>query len=586
MLKLKKSLVNKKIRMIKDIIKILTPLKNIRNKALLVFWAWITMSFSASFSTIAVKKIVNYLESGDIDWAKNIILIFTIIYIFAILYIYSQKNNIVDLEEWLRRNLLEKYLTRFISIDNQKFEVIWNGKMISAIKSWVDAWIELVILILITFTITIFYTSFALVQVFLISKMLFLVMLLILIMLFLIIKNYNEEIDNLWKKSTDIKIEIDKNVIKVINSKFEILQNSLISKKIEYIENHINDNKKNLYQYSKLIESIHTFSNVFILLMRVWLFVYFLYLYNTWLYDTWTFTMLVTVILLLDWTLNYFIKWYKDFIWWIKDIKKMDALFLETEQMNNINSWNFFNFYKGDIEIKNLSFSYNGKNTKVFKKFNLSIHWWQKIALIWPTWNWKTTLIKLISWYINHYDWSIKIDWQEIKDLNLLSYYANIWYLQQETSLFDWTIKDNLISGNTKISDKEIEKVLKEAECDFVLRMEKWMYTEIWDKWVMLSWWQKQRIGIAKIMLKNPKIIFLDEPTSALDYISEAKIQRALDKLFKWKTVITIAHRLKTIKNSDIIYYIEGGKIIESGNHNELMKKRGKYYNLNENKNI
>lgn len=170
--------------------------------------------------------------------------------------------------------------------------------------------------------------------------------------------------------------------------------------------------------------------------------------------------------------------------------------------------------------------------------------------------------------------------------MNLLSYYSNIGYLQQETSLFDWTIKDNLISGNIKITDEEIEKILKEAECDFVLKMEKGIYTEIWDKWVMLSGGQKQRIWIAKIMLKNPKIIFLDEPTSALDYISEAKIQKALDKLFKWKTVITIAHRLKTIKNSDMIYYIEKWKVIESWNHIDLMNKKWKYYSLNENKNI
>lgn len=396
--------------MIKEFIKILEPLKNIKQKAFLILWVWIAMSFSASFSTIVVKKIVNYLENGDVESAKNIILLFIIVYITAILYIFFQKKNIVDLEEGLRRNLLEKYLTRFISIDNQEFELIWNGKMISAIKSGVESWIDIIILILITFTITIIYTTFALIQVFFINKILFLIMLFILVLLFLIIKNYNEEIENFGKKSTDIKVEIDKNVIKIINSKFEILQNWLISKKIEYIDNHIKENKKNLYQYSKLMESIYTFSSVFILLMRVWVFTYFLYLYNIWMYDTWTFTMLVTVIVLLDWTLNYFIKWYKDFINWIKDIKKMDALFLETQQMNNIDTWNFFNFYNWDIEIKNLSFSYNGKSEKIFKKFNFSIKWWQKIALIWPTWNWKTTLLKLISWYINHYDGSIKVD--------------------------------------------------------------------------------------------------------------------------------------------------------------------------------
>ena len=112
--------------MIRDIIKILKPLQNIKDKALLIFWVWVAMSFSASFSTITVKKIVNYLEDWDIESARNIILWFILVYIVSIIYIYFQSTNMVDLEEWLRKNLLDKYLTKFISIDNQKFELIWN----------------------------------------------------------------------------------------------------------------------------------------------------------------------------------------------------------------------------------------------------------------------------------------------------------------------------------------------------------------------------------------------------------------------------------------------------------------------------
>jgi len=113
-----------------------------------------------------------------------------------------------------------------------------------------------------------------------------------------------------------------------------------------------------------------------------------------------------------------------------------------------------------------------------------------------------------------------------------------------------------------------------------VKKLEKWLETEVGEKWVKLSWWEKQRLAIARIFLKNPKIIILDEPTSALDSISESEITKALDKLMKWRTSIVIAHRLQTVMHSDKIIVLENGKIEDEWSHIELMKKSKIYKTL------
>jgi ABC-type multidrug transport system fused ATPase/permease subunit len=160
----------------------------------------------------------------------------------------------------------------------------------------------------------------------------------------------------------------------------------------------------------------------------------------------------------------------------------------------------------------------------------------------------------------------------------LKTYYPYIGYLTQEPMIFDGTIKNNLLYSlpdktASTITDQQLHEVLKNAECDFITDLN----TEIGEKGIRLSGGERQRLAIAKLMLKNPEIIILDEPTSALDSFSEEAITRALDCLFKNKTVIIIAHRLQTVKKADVIIVLENGKIIEQGTSVELIEKNGQY---------
>ena len=186
--------------------------------------------------------------------------------------------------------------------------------------------------------------------------------------------------------------------------------------------------------------------------------------------------------------------------------------------------------------------------------------------------------MKLIAWYIIPNGWEIFVDEQNIHQVNIYDYYSNIWFLTQDPSVFDGTIYENLVySLNNQPTDDQLKKVIKSAKCEFIYDFSEWLQTEIWERGVRLSWWQKQRLAIAKIMLKNPNIILLDEPTSALDSFNEEEISQALNNLFKWKTVIIVAHRLQTVKSADRILLFENWKVVEDWTHQSLIKKNWKY---------
>ncbi len=172
----------------------------------------------------------------------------------------------------------------------------------------------------------------------------------------------------------------------------------------------------------------------------------------------------------------------------------------------------------------------------------------------------------------------IEIDAQNLQEVKLGNYYKHIGYLTQDPSVFDGTIYENLVySLKEKPTQEKLEEVIKLAKCDFIFEFEKGFETEIGERGIRLSGGQKQRLAIAKIMMKNPDIIILDEPTSALDSFNEELVNKALENLFKGKTVIVIAHRLQTVKEAERILLFENGKIVEDGKHEELLSLGGKY---------
>lgn len=241
--------------------------------------------------------------------------------------------------------------------------------------------------------------------------------------------------------------------------------------------------------------------------------------------------------------------------------------------------WKKLDEVKGKIEFKNVSFSYS-EHKEVLKDISFTIEPWKKIALVWNTWAWKSTIVNLIFrlWEVGGGD--IFIDGTNIKNIDKKDLRNHIGIVMQDNTLFNTSIRNNLLLANKKATEKDIIWALKNAKADFVLWLNKWLDTLIGERGLKLSWWEKQRINIARLLLKNPKIVILDEATSALDNTTEKEVQISLDTLMKWRTAIIIAHRLSTIKHADIIIVLENGEIVESGNYEELMWKQWKFYAL------
>lgn len=236
---------------------------------------------------------------------------------------------------------------------------------------------------------------------------------------------------------------------------------------------------------------------------------------------------------------------------------------------------------RGDIEFKNVSFKYNEKLDYVLDNFNLDIHAGKNIALVGPSGGGKTTVCALIPRFYDVTKGGIYVDGKNIKDLSLHSLRNNIGIVQQDVYLFSGTIMENIRYGKPDATKEEIVEAAKLASAyDFIMELENGFDTYVGERGVKLSGGQKQRISIARVFLKNPPILILDEATSALDNNSEAVIQESLEVLSKGRTTITIAHRLTTIQNADLIVVMTADGIIEKGNHQELMENKAYYYNL------
>ena len=235
---------------------------------------------------------------------------------------------------------------------------------------------------------------------------------------------------------------------------------------------------------------------------------------------------------------------------------------------------------EGNIQFHNVSMRYKN-GPRVLNNVNLNVKGKSKVALVGSSGGGKTTVLNLIPRFYDPGEGYISIDNQKISEVTLESLRKEIALVSQDIVLFDDTIKNNLIFANSMASDEEIINACIKANChNFISEMKDGYNTVVGENGVKLSGGQKQRISIARAILKNSSIILLDEATSALDTESEKIVQEAMNNLSEDKTTVTIAHRLSTIKNSDLIYVIDKGLVVEKGTHEELLNLNGIYRKL------
>ncbi len=238
---------------------------------------------------------------------------------------------------------------------------------------------------------------------------------------------------------------------------------------------------------------------------------------------------------------------------------------------------------RGDIDFKNVSFRYDPAEP-VLDDISVHIPAGRTVALVGPSGGGKTTLCSLLPRFYDVTGGSVSIDGNDVRDLKLKSLRNAIGIVQQDVYMFSGSIRDNIAYGKPEATDEEIVEAAKNANIhNFISGLEDGYDTYVGERGARLSGGQKQRLSIARVFLRNPRILILDEATSALDNESERHIQAALDRLAKGRTTIVIAHRLSTIRNADEIIVIGDEGILERGTHRSLLEKDGvyaRYYNM------
>lgn len=548
------------------------PYKLAKKESIISFSAFWFNFFQSVYKVQILSFVIAAITSKNLNELYFWIIIFVILKLFTHLCLFIWDNYDVKLLYKTTYKLQSLYLKKFIELDNNKVESLGTWRANSIIIKWIDTWVDIYInqLAYLIFAIFAIFYSFWII-IFSVWIKYFILFFAIFLLMFSIIIYWNNISLKYRKLKKEVALEYDRNIIKIIMSKFEILQNNKFGTEDTKMQIWIEKMLK-LWIIERYILSIWTtwvsFVNDFIkIVLFLWLWVWVI----TWKVELAHFVLiywLVDIIETYSWDISREIK----SIWTnIVDVDKLLETFDNIQEIKWINNQIPFIYSSWNIQINNLTYWYCEDN--IFTNFSLDIKWQNKTALVWDSGSGKTTLMKLIAWYIHPKSWEIVVDNQNIQDINLISYYKNIWYLTQEPSVFDWTIMENLTYAlDREPTTYELDNTIKSSKCEFIYELANWMETEIWERWVKLSGGQKQRLAIAKIMLKNPNIILLDEPTSALDSISEQVVSEAFHNLFVWRTVMVIAHRLQTVKESDDIIVLKKWQIIERWTHAELSK--------------
>ena len=262
-------------------------------------------------------------------------------------------------------------------------------------------------------------------------------------------------------------------------------------------------------------------------------------------------------------------------------INRADKIFAEIPEDYDAPGATELQNVKGNIEFNRVNFSYDKKN--ILEDISFKVNAGKMVAIVGKSGEGKSTLADLISRYNIPQKGQILLDGTDINKIKLKSLRDAIAIVPQEIDLFNDTIKNNIAYSKIEAGDKEIIRAAKLAHChEFISEFPQKYEQIVGEKGVKLSTGQKQRVAIARAILRDPKILILDEATSALDSESEKYVQEALEEVMKGRTTFVIAHRLSTIRRADLILVLEDGKIVESGDHAELLRQEGVYHKLSE----
>ncbi len=567
-----------KQNLLSSVIRFLEPVREAKFYSFQQVFKWVLSWTTPFIHVLFAQKIVFSIESGNSDRSMDLLMYYLV---YVILYELVHGGTYFWWWFWMdpeiHKLLWNRYISKYIQLDNTLTEKIGTGKAISIIDKWIDTWASGLTRMLWNGSWLIASFAIALYYLWTIHLLWSLLFLCIFIWSLIFSSIMNDRMIGLRKKRNEQVHLHTKHLVRLIMSKFEVMQGDNMKDEKERLSKYMDISKKYNLRMSPYFHAFYHGPYFLLVLLKIWFLYYISLQIFSWSISIATFVWVFAIMLILEKTVMNFIDFFKNFT---KEFAMVESLwdFLDsTPKTEGYEEGTTFKHTRWEIKLKDITYGYTPENP-IFKDLSLDLKWKQITALVGPSWGGKSTLVKLISWYIKQDSGDIIVDKQNLSEVSLKSYYQDIGYLTQEPSVFDGTVIENLLYAvNWSPSKKKIKEIIESAHCEFIYDLPDELETEIGERWVKLSWGQKQRLAIAKIFLKDPKIIILDEPTSALDSISEQKITEAMHNLFKGRTVIIIAHRLQTVKHADDIIVIEAGEVIERGTHTSLIRKKGYY---------
>lgn len=567
--------------------KIISDYKKFNSKKFyLIIFFWILTTLLASIEPFFWANWIQYIENFIKTWIidKQQLIVFFIIWIWYIIL-----NSLIRF--YYRYNLVDKNTLSFYI----KYSKLYKDKILS-ISQWVflnkkpwsiykkyDRWIESLFMVIFNLFLDIFTSV---ISIFLITVIIFFINYKLAIATLFVVPVFMYMWYYFNHKTRTKQQEIHKKWDRFYGDLGDYITNLTLTKTLNFEQkaknklNEIQDENLALQlPLSKAWSIADIYTHFMVNISRFIVLWIWIYLIANKEITFWVLFLFYSYIWYIYFPLSFIFSNIKNLQKNLESVKKMYEEFDNIELDDDLPNSKDIENVVWKIEFKNINFSYS-ENKKVLDNINFHINPWEKIALVWSTGSWKSTITNLILRFWDNYEWEILLDWKNIKTLTKSSIRKHIWIVMQDNTLFNTTIRKNLELVWDNITQDEILDALKKAKADFVLKSQEWLETIIWERWLKLSWWEKQRINIARIFLRNPEILILDEATSALDNKTEIEIQSSLEDLMKDKTSIIIAHRLSTIKKVDRIFVMDNWKIIESWTYDELILKNWFFYKL------